>query len=223
MRAATSLLTATTLAFAAGVGRAGAQDAPVAGSAPRGPQLARAPFSSLTWRAIGPAIFSGRIQTIAVARTRGEPDKIYITGATGGVFRSTTGGMSWTPIFDDVNAMMSMGDFALAPSNSNIMWVGTGEGNNPSHDWGDGVYKSIDAGKTWTTVGLTDTRHIGRIAIDPTNPDIVFVAAAGHMWGPNAERGLFKTADGGRSGRKCSMSTSIPARTTSASIRRTRW
>ena len=118
------------------------------------------------------------------------------------MFRSTTGGTSWTPIFDDVNAMMSMGDFALAPSNSNILWVGTGEGNNPSHDWGDGVYKSIDAGKTWTNVGLSDTRHIGRIAIHPTNPDIVFVAAAGHMWGPNAERGLFKTADGGRTWKK---------------------
>lgn len=205
MRAATSLLIATTLAFLAGAGSAGAQTATRAGSgagAPRGPQLAPAPFSDLIWRAIGPTIFSGRIQTIAVARTRGEPDKIYITGATGGVFRSTTGGTTWTPLFDDVNAMMSMGDFVLAPSNPNVMWIGTGEGNNPSHDWGDGVYKSIDAGTTWTKMGLTDTRHIGRIAIHPTNADIVFVAAAGHMWGPNTERGLFKTIDGGRTWKK---------------------
>jgi photosystem II stability/assembly factor-like uncharacterized protein len=115
------------------------------------------------------------------------------------VFKSTNQGTSWTPIFDRVEAMMSIGDIAVAPSNPNVVWVGTGEANNrQSSSWGDGVYRSVDAGHTWTSAGLADTRHIGRIIVHPSNPDIVYVAAAGHLWGPNSERGVFKTGDGGR-------------------------
>ena len=105
-------------------------------------------------------------------------------------------------MFDRLDAMLSVGALAVAPSNPNVVWVGTGEAVNPANDWGDGVYKSIDAGSTWTRMGLVDTRHIGRIAIHPTNPDIVFVAAQGHMWGANAERGVFKSTDGGKTWRK---------------------
>ena len=105
---------------------------------------------------------------------------------------------TWTPIFDDYGTT-SIGDIAVAPSNANIVWVGTGEANNrQSSSWGNGIYKSVDAGKTFQKMGLEDSHHIGRIVIDPKNPDIVYVAALGHLWGPNKERGLFKTTDGGR-------------------------
>ena len=160
-------------------------------------------LSPLHWRSIGPAATGGRIDDFAVARVPGAPDAIYVATAAGGVFKSTNQGTSWSPIFDRVDAMMSVGDVAVAPSNPGVVWVGTGEANNrQSSSWGDGVYKSTDAGRTWTAAGLKDTRHIGRIVIHPTNPDIVYVAAAGHLWGPNAERGVFRTADGGRTWRK---------------------
>src|ERR1035437_1641540 len=101
------------------------------------------------------------------------------------------------PIFDDFGTT-SIGDVAVAPSNPNIVWLGTGEANaRQSSSWGNGVYKSIDGGLTWRREGLEDSRHIGRIVIDPKNPDIVYVAALGHLWGPNKQRGLFKTTDGG--------------------------
>ncbi len=173
------------------------------GATPRtGPQLAPPLFSSLRWRNIGPAVFGGRITDIEVVRRRGQPDRIYILPENAGVMESTNGGTSWTPIFDGVNSMMSMGDLAVAPSNPSIIWVSTGHGNNPAYYWGEGVYKSVDAGQTWTHMGLRETQHLGRMRIHPTNPDIVFVAAAGGLWGPNAERGLFKTADGGRTWKK---------------------
>jgi len=156
-------------------------------------------LSALRWRSIGPAATGGRIDDFAVVRVPGAPDAIYVATAAGGVFKSTNQGTSWTPVFDRVDAMMSIGDVAAAPSNPGVVWVGTGEANNrQSSSWGDGVYKSTDAGRTWTAAGLKDTRHVGRIVIHPTNPDIVYVAAAGHLWGPNAERGVFKTTDGGR-------------------------
>ena len=167
----------------------------------QGPRLAPPLFSGLTWREIGPTSISGRVNDIAVGRTAGQPDQLY-TGFGGGVFKSTNGGTSWLPVFDNVNAMISVGDLAVAPSNPNVVWVGTGEAVNPTLDWGDGVYKSTDAGKTWQLMGLRDSRHVGRIVIHPTNPDIVFVAAQGRMWGANDERGVFKTTDGGRTWKK---------------------
>jgi photosystem II stability/assembly factor-like uncharacterized protein len=163
------------------------------------PRLDPALIAPLKWRSIGPVNTGGRVDDFAVARVPGAPDAIYVGTASGGVFKSTNGGTSWAPVFDNVDAMMSIGDIAVAPSNPNIVWVGTGEANNrQSSSWGDGVYKSIDAGRTWKPMGLKESRHIGRIIIDPANPDIVFVAAVGHLWGPNPERGIYKTTDGGQ-------------------------
>ena len=101
-----------------------------------------------------------------------------------------------------MNSMMSMGDIAISKSSPNTVWVGTGSGLNPPYFWGEGVYKSTDGGATWTNMGLKETRQIGRIVVHPTNPDVVYVAASGRMWGPNADRGLYKTTDGGRTWKK---------------------
>ncbi|HEV2986686.1 MAG TPA: hypothetical protein VGX46_19965 [Vicinamibacterales bacterium] len=160
-------------------------------------------LSSAHWRSIGPANTGGRVDDFAVARVPGAPDAIYVATAGGGVFKSTNQGTTWTPVFDRVDAMMSIGDVTVAPSNASIVWVGTGEANNrQSSSWGDGVYKSADAGRSWNAMGLRETRHIGRIVIHPTNSDVVYVAAIGHLWGSNPERGVFKSTDGGRTWNK---------------------
>lgn len=164
---------------------------------------AQAPFSFLSWRSIGPVNTSGRIDDIAVARVRGQADAIYVATASGGLWKSTNNGISWAPVFDNVDAMMSIGAVAVAPTDPNTVWVGTGEANTrQSSSWGDGVYKSTDGGASWTMMGLRDTRSVGRIVIDPRDANVVFVAAGGHLWGPNAERGVFKTTDGGRTWEK---------------------
>src|SRR6185369_5553251 len=151
-------------------------------------------LGNLRWRSIGPANTGGRIDDFAVAKVPGQPDAIYVATASGGVFKSTNQGTSWMPIFDHVDAMMSIGAVAVAPSNPNVVWAGTGEANNrQSSSWGDGIYRSNDGGRTWKASGLADTRHIGRIVVHPSNPDVVYVAAVGHLWGPNSERGVFKT------------------------------
>jgi photosystem II stability/assembly factor-like uncharacterized protein len=156
-------------------------------------------FGNLRWRSIGPAATGGRVDDFAVGRVAGQPDAIYVATASGGLFKSANQGTTWLPVFDRVDAMMSIGAVAVAPSNAAIVWVGTGEANNrQSSSWGDGVYKSSDGGRTWKASGLSDTRHIGRIVVHPTNPDIAYVAAVGHLWGSNAERGVFKTSDGGQ-------------------------
>jgi photosystem II stability/assembly factor-like uncharacterized protein len=171
----------------------------LAGSAAAAQSLSSSPFAFLKWRSIGPVNTSGRIDDIAVARIRGEPDAIYIATASGGVWKSSNNGVSFAPVFDGVDAMMSIGAVAVAPSAPTTVWVGTGEANTrQSSSWGDGIYKSTDGGKTWTNMGLRDTRVIARIVVDPANADIVYVAAQGHLWGPNADRGVFKTTDGGK-------------------------
>lgn len=163
------------------------------------PAVAQSPFTGLEWRSIGPVNTSGRIDDIAVARVRGMNDAIYIATASSGVWRSVNGGVSFQPIFDRVDAMMSIGAVAVAPSAPRTVWVGTGEANTrQSSSWGDGVYRSTDGGDTWQHMGLKDTRQVARIVIDPTDPNIVYVAAQGHLWGPNADRGIFKTTDAGR-------------------------
>lgn len=148
------------------------------------------------WRLIGPGHMSGRITDIAVS-----PDDkytLYCAAATGGIWKSGNNGISWRPIFDHYDTC-SIGDIAVAPSNPQIIWAGTGEANASSYSsWGHGVYKSVDGGENWKHAGLTETHHIGRVVIDPENPDIVYAAALGHLWGSNPERGLFKTTDGGR-------------------------
>jgi len=160
------------------------------------PFLSESILDSVKLRNIGPANMGGRIDDFAVRKD--DPHTIYVGTASGGLWKTTNNGVSWIPIFDD-QATSSIGDVTLSPSNPDIVWVGTGEPNNrQSSSWGNGVYKSSDGGRTWTHMGLKDTHHIGRIVIHPTNPDIVYVAALGHLWGSNKERGLFKTIDGGK-------------------------
>ncbi len=158
-------------------------------NAPRG-------LGQLRFRELGPAIVGGRIDDFAVVESN--PDVIYAATASGGVWKSSDGAITWKPVFEQVGAM-SIGAIAVAPSNPSIVWAGTGEPNNrQSSSWGDGVYRSVDGGASWTRMGLADSHHIGRIAIDPRNPSVVYVAALGHLWGPNQERGLYKTTDGGK-------------------------
>ena len=193
------LLVALVLLSGVGGGRPlRAQRAPSAPVTPPAPSLTTAMLRGLTWRGIGPATMSGRIADVAIARSPGAPDALYVGASIGGVWKSTDLGSTWDPVFDASGGMSSIGDVTVAPSNPNIVWVGTGEANSrQSSSWGDGVYKSMDAGKTWTFVGLKESRHVGRIVIHPTNPDIVYVAALGHLWGSNPERGVFRTRDGG--------------------------
>ncbi|MFC1556219.1 WD40/YVTN/BNR-like repeat-containing protein [candidate division KSB1 bacterium] len=159
-------------------------------------------FENLHWRHIGPAVFGGRIPDIEAVPEN--PAIIYTAGSTGGVFKTTNNGITWEPIFDDAGTTLSIGDIALAPSDPLIVWVGSGEANGEqgAASLGDGVFKSLDGGKTWQNMGLRDTRFIHRVVIHPENPDIVFVASPGHRWGPNAERGLFRTQDGGKTWKK---------------------
>ncbi len=148
------------------------------------------------WRSIGPATMGGRIDDIAVEEAN--PSTIYIGYATGGVWKTGNSGTTWTPIFDRY-PVSSIGDIAVAPSNPNIVYVGTGEPNNrQSSSFGAGMYKSTDAGKTFELIGLQDSQSIARVVVHPKDPNTVYVAAIGHLFGPNPERGLFKTTDGGK-------------------------
>ena len=153
-------------------------------------------FSRLEWRSIGPAIMGGRIAD--VEGVPGDPNVVYVASASGGLWKTTNGGVRWTPIFER-QGTISIGDIALAPSNPDVVWVGTGESNTRnSVSFGDGVYKSNDGGKTWQHMGLKESERISAIAIHPQNPDIVYIGALGHAFGPNEERGVFMTTDGGK-------------------------
>src|SRR3981081_696658 len=153
-------------------------------------------LKSLELREIGPAVMGGRIDDFAVVE--GNPNVVFAGVASGGVWKTTNNGTTWTPVFDK-EAVSTIGDIAIAPSDPSVVWVGTGEPNNrQSSSWGDGAYKSVDGGKTWQNMGLRATRHIGRIVIHPRNPDVLYVAALGHLWGANAERGGYTTTDGGK-------------------------
>jgi photosystem II stability/assembly factor-like uncharacterized protein len=157
-------------------------------------------LAGLSARSIGPAAVSGRIAAIDVVVS--DPNRIVIGAATGGVWISENGGLTWTPVFDE-QPVASIGAVAVNQQNPDIIWVGTGEGNTRnSTSIGDGLYKSVDGGKTWKRVGLEQTERINRIALHPDNPDIVYVAALGTLWGPNEERGIYKTVDGGATWRK---------------------
>jgi photosystem II stability/assembly factor-like uncharacterized protein len=146
-------------------------------------------------RAIGPAGMSGRITAIDAVISN--PDIIYAGAASGGVWLSTSGGVSWEPIFDK-ETTLSIGAIAIQQDNPAVVWVGTGEGNpRNSLNGGDGIYKTLDGGKTWMGMGLEKTRHIHRIIIDPKNPNTVYVGAIGSPWGEHPERGVYKTTDGG--------------------------
>src|SRR5579864_6421850 len=153
-------------------------------------------FANLKFRNLGPAVAGGRVA--AVAGVPGQPNIYYAGAGGGGVWKTVDGGLSWKPIFEH-ESTASIGAISIAPSNPNYIWVGTGEGNirNDVID-GSGVYFSSDAGHSWKFMGLADTQHITTISIDPHDPNTVFVGALGHTWGPNAQRGVFRTTDGGK-------------------------
>ena len=156
-------------------------------------------YSGLQWRMIGP-FRGGRVN--GVAGVPGEPNTFYFGSVGGGVWKSNNSGRTWNPVFDS-QPVASIGAIAVAPSAPNTVYVGTGEADMRSQNsYGDGMYKSTDAGKSWQHIGLDDTRQIGRILVDPKNPNIVFVAALGHIYGANPDRGIFRSKDGGKSWQK---------------------
>jgi photosystem II stability/assembly factor-like uncharacterized protein len=156
-------------------------------------------FSGLRWRQVGP--FRGG-RALAVTGVPGDPNVFYFGAASGGVWKSTDTGVNWQPMFDS-QPIASIGSIAVSASDHNIIYVGSGEACIRGNiTYGDGVYKSMDGGKTWKNLGLRDTRHIGAVIVDPKNANIVFVAALGHAYGPNEERGLFRTTDGGTTWQK---------------------
>lgn len=178
------------------VGRAGTGT----GQSDQRPAIDPAVFDQLEWRAIGPANMGGRMTDIE--GVPGNPNIVYVASASGGLWKTTNGGVTWTPIFDR-QPTISIGDIALDPKSPDVIWVGTGEGNpRNSTSFGDGVYKSTDGGRTWQHMGLRETERITRILINPQNTDIVYVAALGHAFGPNDERGVFMTTDGGKTWQK---------------------
>jgi len=159
----------------------------------------QAVYSGLRWRLIGP-FRGGRVN--AVSGVPGQPNTFYFGSVGGGVWKSMNAGRTWTPIFDS-QPVASVGAIAVAPSNPDIVYIGTGESDmRDSIGYGDGMYKSTDAGKTWKHIGLDATRQIGRVIVDPKNPDIVFVAALGHAYGPSPDRGVYRSADGGATWQK---------------------
>lgn len=154
-------------------------------------------FDGLHIRSIGPAAMSGRVVDLAVVESNIKT--FYVATATGGVWKTTNNGTTFKPVFENENTH-SVGAIAVHQAHPDHLWVGTGErANRQSSSWGDGVYKSTDAGKTWTHVGLDDTKHVGRIVVHPNDTNTVYVAGMGHLWGSNEERGLYKTTDGGES------------------------
>jgi photosystem II stability/assembly factor-like uncharacterized protein len=162
-------------------------------------QVDEALFKDMKWRQIGP-FRGGRV--LAVEGVAGEPNVYYFGAVAGGVWKTVDGGANWKPLFDH-EPVSSIGALAVAQSNHNLLYVGTGEacirGDN---SFGDGMYKSTDDGKTWRNIGLRDSHHIGSVIVDPGNPDVVLVAALGHAYGPNSERGIFRTSDGGKTWQK---------------------
>ncbi|MFN3729971.1 MAG: WD40/YVTN/BNR-like repeat-containing protein [Fimbriimonadaceae bacterium] len=156
---------------------------------------ALSPFGQLSWRNVGPEIQGGRV--IDIDAPKDDPTALHVAYATGGLWRTNDWGISWTPLFD-TEAAFGIGDIAVSRDGKTI-WVGTGENNSQRTSYqGLGVYKSTDAGQTWTNVGLHNTYHIGRVVIDPRNEDVVYVAAIGRLYSENDERGVFKTTDGGK-------------------------
>ena len=152
-------------------------------------------FQDLRWRLIGP--FRGG-RTLAATGVRGQPEVFYSGSVGGGVWKTDDAGRTWKPLFDS-QAIASIGAIAVAPSDSNVIYVGSGEADmRSSISYGDGMYKSTDGGKTWAHIGLSDSRQIGRILVDPRDPNRVFVAALGHAYGPNQERGVYRSKDGGK-------------------------
>lgn len=157
-------------------------------------------FSGLKFRSIGPALMSGRISDIAVHPKK--QSTWYIAVASGNIWKTTNAGTTWTPVFDNYGSY-SIGCVSIDPNNPNVVWVGTGEDKSQrSVGYGDGVYKSVDAGKSFKNMGLKDSQHVARIVVDPRDSNVVYVAAQGPLWSPGGDRGLYKTTDGGESWEK---------------------
>src|SRR6188768_123767 len=153
-------------------------------------------FNGLTFRGIGTAKTSGRVVDIAV--NPNNHNEYFVAAGSGGVWKTSNKGITYTPVFDGEGSY-SIGCVRIDPTNSNVIWVGTGENNNQrSVAYGDGVYKSEDGGKSWKNMGLKNSEHIGMIAIDPKNSETVYVAAYGPLWSPGGDRGIYKTTDGGK-------------------------
>ena len=154
------------------------------------------PLDRLAFRQIGPAAPSGRIDDFAVLES--DPSTFYVAAATGGIHKTTNGGITFTPVFDH-ESTSSVGDIAIAPTDANLIWAGTGENNNrQSSSWGDGIFKSTDGGRSWKNMGLRTSRHIARVVVDPVDFNVVHVAALGDLWATGGERGVYKTSDGGQ-------------------------
>ena len=173
------------------------------GGAPQRPPINQTDdpvLKDFRWRSIGPAVMGGRIDDIEALNSK--PSTFYVGFATGGVWKTVNHGTTFTPIFDTY-PVASIGDIAVSQNNPDIVWVGTGEPNNrQSSTMGGGIFKSTDGGETFADMGLTETQSISRILIDPRDDDTVYVAANGHLFGPNPERGVFKTTDGGQNWNK---------------------
>ena len=193
---AAALSVAAALFVAAGVATATSLSAQTTGAGPAsttGPDETL--LAGLALRPLGPAFMSGRIADIAVDLT--DRSTWYVATASSNVWKTENRGTTWTPIFDDYPSY-STGAVAVDPNDSNVIWLGTGENTSQrSVGWGDGVYKSLDAGRSWKNMGLRTSEHVGKIAVDPRDSDVVYVAAMGGLWAPGGDRGLFKTTDGG--------------------------
>jgi hypothetical protein len=168
--------------------------------APADDQQSTDVLKNLKFRNLGPAAAGGRVTT--VAGIPGDPTTYYVGAAAGGVFKTSDGGLTWKAIFEH-GSTGSIGDLALDPSNPNSVWVGTGEAN-PRNDVidGAGVYLSPDAGQSWKSMGLGTVGQISRVIVDPSNSNVVFVGALGHVWAPNTDRGVYRTTDGGKAWKK---------------------
>jgi len=161
-----------------------------------GAQLTADVFRGLAFRSVGPSLTTGRVSDLEVDPNN--PSVWYLTVGSGGLWKTVNRGNTWKPIFDDYPSF-SLGAVVVDPRNSNIVWLGTGENtHNRSTSYGDGVYKSTDAGGTWTRMGLPDSQKIQRILLDPRDSNVVYVAAAGPLWTSGGDRGLYKTTDGGK-------------------------
>jgi len=188
--------TLVALALGAALATHALAQGPPAASAPAPTPRASGPFDRLVFRNIGPATPSGRVDDFAVLESN--PSVFYVGAATGGVWKTTNNGTTFTPVFDN-ETTASIGDVAIAPTDANLVWVGTGENNNrQSSSWGDGVFKSTDGGKTWRNMGLRGSTAIARIIVDPVDFNVVYVASLGNLWGGGGDRGVYKTTDGGQ-------------------------
>src|SRR5262245_21048794 len=165
-------------------------------AAPSPPAAKSVPLPGVTARSVGPATMGGRVTAVAVVEAK--PAIQYVGAAAGGVWKTTDDGLTWQCVFAG-RPHPSIGAVAVAPSKPDVVWVGTGEVNpRNSVSWGNGVFRSRDGGKSWDHVGLAETRHIGRIVVHPKDPETAYVAALGRVWGKNAQRGVFRTRDGGK-------------------------